>query len=182
MAGYIRQAELMGDWRNVWSRHVWWTREVMIAILNGLPSTQSSVNKLLKNPIEMGNLFSDFYGDRTVKRIEELFTQHLKLGGDIMTAAKSGDMARVEELTKQWYANADDIAKTLSSVNPHMRYETVKEMMYEHLRLTLLEVSSYLKGDYDQSIQVFDQIQAEAQKMADYFAQSTIAQFPDRFR
>ena len=182
MAGYLRQAELFGDWRRVWSKHVWWTREVIIAISNNLPSTTSSVNKLLQNPKEFGAIFSQFYPERTVQRIEQLFTTHLKQGGDIVTAAHQGNMQQVEALTKQWYANADDIAKFLAQINPHFSEEELRRMMYEHLRLTLLEASQYLGEQYDQSIATFDQIQTEAEKMADYFAQGLISAFGDRFR
>lgn len=182
MAGYIRQAELFGDMRSVWSKHVWWTREVIIAIANKLKSTDASVAKLLKNPIEMGDLFSHYYSDRTVRRIEDLFTTHLKMGGDIAIFARDGNMAQVETLTRQWYENADEIARFFASINPHYSEQEVRKMMYEHLRLTLLEVSSYLQGQYEQSIQTFDNIQGEAQEMADYFTKGLIAQFPDRFR
>jgi len=182
MQGYLRQAQLFGDMRRAWSQHVWWTREVAINIVNKLPGTDASVNKLLKNPQVMGNIFSDFYQDRTVKRIEELFTAHLKQGGDIMVAARDGDMAKVENLTKQWYINADEIAKMFANINPYYSQEEVRQMMYEHLRLTLLEVSTYIQGKFDQSIVYFDQIQAEAEQMADYFSQGLIKQFPDKFR
>jgi len=180
METYLRQVDLYGDWRRVWAKHVWWTREVMIGILNALPSTDASVQKLLKNPLEFGDIFSQYYSDRTVRKIEKLFTEHLKQGGDIITAAKNGDMAKVEQLTKQWYANADEIAKFMSSINPHYREDEVKRMMYEHLRLTLLEVSYYLQAKYDQSIATFDQIQKEAEDMADYFARGLVSQFPER--
>jgi len=182
MAGYLRQAELFGDMRRVWAKHVWWTREVIISIINGLPSTQTSVDKLLKNPVEMAAIFGQYYSDATQKKIQDLFTIHLKMGGDIVTAAKAGDMAKVEDLTKQWYANADDIAKLFASINPHYELAEVRAMMYEHLRLTLLEASSYLKGDYNASIAYFDQIQREAEKMADMFAMGITKQFPDSFR
>jgi len=180
MQTYLRQVDLYGDWRRVWSKHVWWTREVILSIINGWDGTQNSVNKLLKNPLEMGDIFAEFYSDRTVKRIEELFTEHLKMGGDIVTAAKAGDMAKVETLTKQWYANADDIAKFLASVNPHYSEEELRKMMYEHLRLTLLEASLTLQKKFDEAINTFDKIQAEAEMMADYFARGLVAQFPER--
>lgn len=182
MAGYLRQAELFGDMRRVWSKHVWWTREVIISIINGLPSTTSSVNKLLKNPVEMADIFGRYYSDATTKKIQDLFTTHLKMGGDIVTAAKAGDMAKVETLTKQWYANADDIAKLFGQINPYYEESEVRAMMYEHLRLTLLEASSYLKGNYDESIMHFDAIQREAEKMADMFSLGITKQFPDAFR
>ena len=182
MAGYLKQAELYGDMRSVWSKHVWWTREVIIAIANGLPSTDASVAKLLKNPSEMGAILAPYYPERTIKKFEELFTTHLSMGGDIVTAAKVGNMQRVEELTRQWYANADDIARFMASVNPHFGESEVKKMMYEHLRLTLLESSHYLQGRFEQSISTFDQIQTEAQMMADFFARGITEQFPDAFR
>jgi len=182
MAGYLRQAELFGDMRRVWSKHVWWTREVIIAIANSLPSTQSSVDKLLRNPVEMADIFGAYYSDATTKKIQQLFTTHLQMGGDIVTAAKQGDMHKVEELTKQWYANADDIAKLFAQINPYYELSEVRSMMYEHLRLTLLEASSYLKGDYNASIAYFDQIQREAEKMADMFSMGIVKQFPDSFR
>jgi len=182
MAGYLKQAELYGNWRSVWAKHVWWTREAIIGISNALPSTQTTVAKLLKNPIEMGNLLAPYYPDRTVRKFEELFTTHLSMGGDIVTAAKVGNMQRVEELTKQWYANADDIARFMASINPHYSESEIRKMMYEHLRLTLLEASHYIAGRYEESISTFDQIQAEAQMMADYFAKGITEQFPNSFR
>ena len=182
MQGYLKQAELYGSMRTVWSRHVWWTREVIIAIANGLHSTDSSKAKLLKNPAEMGDVFAPYYPDRTIRKMEELFTTHLSMGGDIVSAAKAGDMVRVRDLTTAWYANADDIARFFASINPHYNESEVRKMMYEHLRLTILEATNYLQGRFDASIQTFDQIQAEAQTMADYFAQGIASQFPQAFR
>jgi len=182
MDGYLRQAKLYGDWRRVWSKHVWWTREVIIAIANKLPSTDTSVNKLLQNPIEMGQIFGEFYGDRTVAHIEQLFTQHLKTGGDIVTAARDGDTAQVTALTRQWYQNADAIANFLAKANPFYDEATVRSMMHEHLSLTIQEANAYLQGRYNDSINTFDRIQAEAEQMGDYFAQGLISQFPEKFR
>jgi len=180
MQPYLRQVELYGEMRRVWAKHVWWTREVAINILNGLPSTTVTVNKLLQNPVEMGDVFGGYYSDRSVRKIEELFTAHLKQGGDIMTAAKAGDMQKVEDLTRAWYANADDIAKFFASINSHYSESEVKRMMYEHLRLTLLEVSQMIQQKFEQAITTFDQIQKEAEMMADYFTRGIAAQFPEK--
>lgn len=182
MQGYLRQAKLFGDWRRVWSQHVWWTREVIQSIIAGLPGTQNSVNKLLQNPYEMGAIWAEYWSDASVKRMEALFTTHLKMGGDIVTAAKAGNTQQVTELTRQWYQNADDIARALSQINPHYDMAEVQRMMYEHLRLTGLEANYILGGQFDNGIATFDQIQAEAEDMADYFAKGLVAQFPDKFR
>jgi len=168
MQKYIRQAEIFGDMRRAWSQHVWWTREVIIGIAQGLPSTQSSVTKLLTNPATMMDVFDGHINHESKVRLQALFTTHLKMGGDIVTASKSGDMAKAQQLTQQWYANADDIAREFAKVG--YSEEMVRQMMYDHLKMTLMEASLYLQGRYDESIAEFDKIQAEAEKMADYFS------------
>ena len=168
MQEYIRQAEVFGDMRRAWSQHVWWTREVIIGIAQGLPSTQASVDKLLTNPYQMMGVFDGHISVASSSRLIALFKTHLSMGGDIVTASKAGDMQKAQELTQAWYANADDIAREFGRLG--YSEETVRKMMYDHLRMTLMEASLYLQGKYTESIAEFDKIQAEAEQMADYFA------------
>lgn len=158
------------EMRDAWSKHVWWTREVILSIVNGLPGTNESVAKLLKNPAEMASHFAPSSGPAILKQMSDLFTIHLKMGGDIVTAAKDGDMRKVENLTRQWYANADDIARFYANINPRYSEKAVREMFYEHLRLTLTEAAQEIKGQYAEAINTFDRIQDGARQMADYFA------------
>jgi len=166
---YVQKVQVFGDMRRAWSQHVWWTREVIIGIAQGLPSTTASVNKLLTNPATMMAVFEPYIGRASSAKLESLFTTHLSMGGDIVTASKAGDMTKAQELTKQWYANADDIAREFGKVG--FNEEMVRQMMYSHLKMTLMEASLYLQGKYPESIVEFDKIQAEAEKMADYFSQ-----------
>jgi len=182
MQGYLRQAELFGDMRRVWMKHVWWTREVINAIIYDLPTQSTSTAKLLQNPAEMAAIWGEYWDSAATRRVQDLFTTHLKQGGEIVAAAKAGQTQKVEELTRLWYQNSDDIARALSTINPRYSYEEVRRMMYEHLRLTLLEATSILHGNFNQSITAFDQIQDEAEQMADYFSKGLIAQNEHRFR
>ena len=182
MGGYIRQAELLGDMRRIWSNHVWQDREATIAIANNLPSTQSSVNFALTTPKILGELYSNFYNEQSVKRIEDTLTGHIKIAGDIVTAARDNNMQHLEELTKQWYANADDFARVMATTNPHYDENMVRKMMYEHLRLILLMVSQIVRQNYDAGVATFNLILTEAEEMADYFAKGIIAHLPERFR
>jgi len=194
------ECELYLNMRDVWAKHVWWTREVIMGIVHGLPGTADvRVPKLLQNPAEMASVFAPYcMGDlkgschncnniqrlrREVRerrcneqmaRLTDLFTTHLKQGGDVVTAAKAGDTQKTEQLVKQWYANADDIAKFFAEYNACYDEKMVKDMMYEHLRLTIAEAVYEIGGQYQASINMFDQIQKEAQAMADYFACGTL--------
>lgn len=182
MAGYLRQAELFGDMRQIWSNHVWQDREATIAIVNNLPSTQSTVNFALTTPVIMGQLYAEYYSDHNAKRIQDTFSQHIKIAGDVITSAKNHDMAQLEAHTKLWYANADEFARVMSSVNPYYSENEVRKMMYEHLRLLLLMTSQIVAGNYDEGVATFNKILKDAEMMADYFSKGLIAQFPEKFR
>ena len=182
MGGYIRQAELMGDMRRIWINHVWQDREATTAIANNLPSMQASVDFALTTPKVLGELFSNFYSERSVERIEDTLTSHIKIAGDIVAAARDGDMQKLEEQTKLWHANADDFARVMAAINPHFDEEIVRKMMYEHLRLILLMISQIVRGDFAQGITTFTQNLDEVEQMSDYFAKGIIAHLPERFR
>lgn len=49
--------------------------------------------------------------------------------------------------------------------------------MFDHLRMTEDEAVQILTGQYEQSIKEFDDIQAEALKMADVMTRGIIRQF-----
>jgi len=168
----LDQCQLFDQMRIVWLRHVWWTREVILSIANNLPSTNDSVNKLLQNPAEMMAIFAPYFPqkDKEIKMLTDLFTTHLKLGGDIVTAAKNGDTAKVTILQKQWHENADDIARAFHQMCPCYNYETTRKMMYSHLQLTTDEAIAILQSKFADGIKIFDNVQHEALMMADYFS------------
>jgi len=177
MCNCKKRNEINKRLQSVWAKHVWWTREVILAIIHDTPGLDIRVNKLLQNPAEMSAIFAPFYPPSVIAQMTSLFKTHLSQGGDIVTAAKAGDTAKVAELTKQWYANSDEIARLYASINPYYDQETVRQMMYTHLGLTIQEATYELQGKYQDSINTFDKIQDEAAMMADYFADGLAKQF-----
>jgi len=173
-----KNCELAIAMRDVWAKHVWWTREVILGIVHGTPGLDLRVNKLLKNPAEMAAVFAPYISAQATKQMIDLFTTHLKQGGDLVTAAKAGDVKKVAEITRDWYANAQEIARFFADVNPNYIFGEVRMMMNEHLRLTTAEATAELAGNYQEAINIFDQIQAEAAMMADYFVAGLVSQVP----
>ena len=70
--------------------------------------------------------------------------------------------------------NADDMAEAFSSINPFYPKEEVRNMLYEHLRLTTNEVSARLKKDYNADIKAFDMVQKEILKMSKFFVDGIV--------
>lgn len=164
-----KNCELAIAMRDVWAKHVWWTREVILGIVHNTPGLELRINKLLQNPAEMAAVFAPYISAKAVQQMTQLFTTHLKQGGDLVVAAKAGDSKKVNAITQAWYANAQEIARFFAGINPNYNFGEVRLMMNEHLRLTIEEATAELGRNYQQSIDTFDKIQAEAAMMADYF-------------
>jgi hypothetical protein len=89
-----------------------------------------------------------------------------------------GDASTAEKAEKEWYANADDIAVYLSGINPYWDEQQWRSMLHAHLALTKAEAEAMLAGDYQGSIQIYDEIERQALAMADTISSGIMKQFP----
>lgn len=105
----------------------------------------------------------------------------MTIAAELVKALQAGKSEAAEDANKRWYANADAIAEFLSKINPYWSKEEWRKMMYEHLRLLTIEVTSRLAGNYAQNVAISDQIQAQALGMADVMTDGIIRQFPASF-
>ena len=169
---------LSNDMRLAWEQHIYWTRMVLISIAAHLPDLNDTVNRLMQNPGDLADIFACYY-PAARNTLEQLLTEHLQIGGDIMTALRDGHTAQAQALTTQWYANADQMAAAFRSINPYYDLETTRKMLYEHLALTTKEVELRMAGNYAADITAFADVERAALMMADYFTTGIARQFPD---
>lgn len=99
----------------------------------------------------------------------------------MIVALKNGNQKLADELNKKWYKNADDMAVAFSNINPFYPRETVRNMFYEHLKLTTNEVSSCLKKDYTADIKAFDTVQKEILKISKFFVDGIVCKTISKF-
>lgn len=154
--------------RQLWGQHVYWTRFFIISTASDLGNLEPVTKRLLRNPKDFAKLLAPLCGKRMADRFEDLFTQHLLIAADLVNAAKNGDADKAASARTKWYENADEIACFLASVNRCWDEAKWKDMLYSHLEMTEKEASLRLQGDYTADIKVFDDIENEAFKMADY--------------
>lgn len=178
---YTKRTKLMNDMRLAWSQHVYWTRMLLISIAEGLADETDVTNRLLENPKDIADIFGQYYSQDVATLIEQLLTEHLQLGAELIKASKAGDSAMIEELNSLWYANADKMADAFSSINPYYNREEVRKMLYDHLDMTKQEVAMRLTKNYPEDIKAFDSVEAGAMAMADYFVHGIMRQFPHKF-
>ena len=180
----ISKAELnlRSKMRLLWEQHVAWTRMTIISLAFNLPNADFVTSRLLRNATDNGNSLRPYYGDVAANTYSDLIKQHLILAADLVKAAVAGNEKVAADTEKKWYANADEIAVFLHSINPFLSEEVVRKMFYEHLALTKLEAIRMIAKDYKADIEVFDQIEAQALEMADAISGAIIKQFPKMFR
>lgn len=171
------QREISNTMRKLWSQHVYWTRFFIISTIEEIPDLDYVTNRLLRNPGDFAKAFKPFYGEKRADEFKELLTEHLKIGGDLVNADKDRNISKADELRRKWYANADDISKFLSTINPYWCEEKWKKMMYSHLSMTEKEAGLRLKREYPSDIEIFEDIENEALDMGDYMTFGVICQF-----
>lgn len=167
--------------RLLWEQHIYWTRMVILSIVFGLPDEKYVTKRLLRNPTDFKEALKVFYNDDIAEMFEELFTNHLVIAAELVKAAKSGDHTAAADAENRWYANADQIAGFLGSINPYWHAQEWQEMLYDHLAMTKSEAVYIIDGKYEDSIIIFEKIEKEALMMADVMSQGLTKQFPCHF-
>lgn len=171
--------DLMNHFRMLWEQHVFWTRMAVMGIVQELPQTDMILQRLLRNPVDFANAMSPFFGEEAAQQFANLFTEHLTIAAELVRAAKEGESEAVTEADQRWRENAEQIAELLGSLNPDWSVDDWSAMMNEHLDLLSADVSDMLAGNYQESVNNFDEIEMQALEMADMMAEGIAMQFPE---
>ena len=167
--------------RKLWSDHVIWTREYIVAAVAGTPDADAAAGRLLKNQEDIGAAIVGFYGQAAGDRLTELLKQHIMIAVDLVAAAKLGDDAAFAKHDAAWTANIEDIAGFLAGANPNWPRKDLVDLLALHLKLTKDEAVARISGNWAADIKAFDDIFTEIMVVADALHDGIAAQFPERF-
>ena len=167
--------------RKLWSDHVVWTRQYIIAAVAETPDAGAAAGRLLKNQEDIGAAVAGYYGDAAGNQLTELLKEHIMIAVDLVAAAKSGDQAAFAQHDARWTANIETIAAFLAGANPNWPETDVLDLLALHLKLTKDETVARITGDWAADIKAFDDIFNEILVLADALHYGIVAQFPERF-
>lgn len=176
-----QRCSLRTNMRKLWSDHVWWTRNYLIAAIADMPELQVTTERLLQNQKDIGAAIVPYYGKEAGEKLAELLKEHILIAADVVTAAKANDTKKLQADDARWRINAIAIADFLSKANPNWPYKGIKDMMYEHLKLTTKEAVARLKKGWKADIQTFEKVFDEIMMMSDALTVGIIKQFPEKF-
>jgi hypothetical protein len=174
-------AMLKQDMRKLWTDHVVWTRDYIIAAVADAPDAPSALNRLMKNQEDIGSAVAKFYGDPAGKQLTTLLKDHIATAGDVIKAAKAGDKAGQQQADAKWHQNATQIADFLSKANPNWPRATLVDLMNKHLSTTTDEVVARLNKKWDDDVRAFDAVYDHILHMSDAISDGIVKQFPDKF-
>ncbi len=167
--------------RKLWSDHVFWTREYIVAAIVDTPNANEAAARLLRNQEDIGNAIIPFYGQQAGAKLTELLKQHIMGAVDLVATAKSGDQKKFADADMKWTKNADEIASFLSGANPNWPKKDVTDLLYLHLKLTKEEATAVLTKKWNDAVKKFDEIYTEIIVLADALTDGIIKQFPNKF-
>jgi len=165
-----------------WSQHVYRTRMLLISLAQCAADQAATTAWLMQNPNDIADIYAQYYTPEVAHTIANLLTEHLQIGAELITALRDNKTTQAAALDKKWYANADEMAKAFSSINPYYPYDKMRDMLYMHLDLTKKEVAARLARNYTEDMAAFDVVEREAMKMADILSLGIQKQFPRKFR
>lgn len=172
---------LSNHMRLLWSQHVYWTRLFLSGTIFSSPDVKCTEERLLRNPKDFAAVFCSFYGPEIAAEFEDLFTKHLVIAAELVTAILAGNAEAAEDAERCWYENADMIACFLARINPCWSEKAWREMMHCHLKMTKQEAADFISKDFVCGICIFECIEKQAMEMADMMTRGLLKQFPQFF-
>ena len=163
------------DMRLAWLNHVYWTRMYLMSAVADNADQQAVEEGLLETADEITDVFARYLPIATTRQLRNLLTEHIEIGGQIIQALKAKNMTDYDALVQEWYRNANQMAALFANYNPYFESRETRNMLLNHLDLTREEIEHQVNGEYEQSIDVFRDVEQQALAMADYFARGLLA-------
>lgn len=176
-----KAAALKQDMRKLWTDHVVWTRDYIVAAVADQPDAQAAANRLMKNQEDIGQAVATYYGSAAGQQLTSLLKEHISIAVDLIKAAKASDKAAQQQADTKWHQNATLIAEFLSKANPNWPRATLVDMMNKHLSTTTDEVVARLTKNWESDVKAFDAVYDHILHMSDTLAEGIVKQFPNKF-
>ena len=179
--GVSAATALRQDMRKLWTDHVVWTRDYIVAAVGDQPDAPAAATRLLKNQEDIGAAIAGVYGKAAGDQLTTLLKEHITIAVDVIKFAKAGDKANQSQADAKWKKNGEAIADFLAKANPNWPRATLVEMMNKHLSTTTDEVVARLTKNWDADVRAYDAVYNHILMMADALSDGIIKQFPAKF-
>lgn len=168
---------LYGSLRQLWTQLAVWSRALIVSVAANLGDIQAIKDRLAIIPDAFSRVLSRYFDPRDADRFRVLLIEHIAAMAALVTAEKNNDIQTVNQETENLYANAGRIAAQLAGMNPYWNQEQWGDLLNDYIEILLADLVARMEGDYSREITIFDDLEAQAIKMAEYMAQGMMQRF-----
>ncbi len=155
-----------------WIDMATWTRAYLIAKTINPAYAESVYTKLRSVPIQYANLLNTIYNADTIDQLLRLIYTYIDLIDNLITAQMAGNVEEVNRTIQLLFQNADERAALIAEMNPFVDQNQWRIILYSNLRSTTDQITSYLAGEHDRDIAVFQRLLDQSERFSDISAES----------
>lgn len=158
--------------RMFWFELFTWVRNYMLSRYTGIGNEQEVLERLRRVPADYTSNLKKIFGENpAIEGLQQELNTYIDLLGAFITAQMQNNTEEIGRITQQLYQNADRRAAYVASLNPFWTEEEWRTRLYNNLRTTIDQSTSFLTGDYARNIDIFSTLLTQAESTSNYFAQ-----------
>lgn len=171
------QLALITNLRQLWMQLAIWSRSLIVSTAGNLSDIQMITDRLMYLPEAFASVLSQYFEPQEADRFRELLEEHIAVVLALVSAEKNNDVQTVNQETMNLYDNANRIAAYLVSVNAYWNNEHWQIILDDYIEMLLADLVARMAGVYAKEIDIFDDLQTQAIKLADYMARGMMQRF-----
>jgi hypothetical protein len=169
--------------RDLWLGHIFWVRNVTEATLAGNAAEAAAAEKeVVANAKAIAGAIEPFYGKPASEKLFTLLAGHYGAVKQYLEATAANSAAKQDAAQKALVANADEIAKFLSSANPNLPYDTLRGLLLAHGGHHIQQIQQLKAKQYGDEAQTWEAMKNHMNGIADALAGALAKQFPAKFQ
>lgn len=131
---------LRQEMENLWEEQQYWMDQ-LVYVADDPAASDRIQNELLLTNQTMMALFSECFGRDAAVSLENLLRMHLTIGVAYILASQRGDKESVDELSRRWRENANQIAIRSANLNPFFDPKMLHQMWNDHIQEAEKEIA-----------------------------------------
>lgn len=170
------EMNLIYDIRMFWFDLVNWVRALMLSKYIDVGNEDEVYARLQQVMDDFIRNLRQFFGETPgLNTLQMDLNAYIGLIDSLITAQIAGNTDEIDRITRLLYQNADDMAASISSINPFWDQDEWRTILNNLLRSTLDESTTFLTEDYARNLDIFSSLMYQAESASDSFAEGLLS-------
>lgn len=176
----ITSVEFREQMNALWQENSFWSRNLMLCMIDTLPGKDQAMWRLIKNQEEICELFKTYFGTEASVALTELFYSDLNFQIEVISASAT-DSILAKQAKERWQNSAGIIAEYLHQLNPKWMLREMKLVLNQQVDLSYETIKQRIGRDFDLEVIAFDKMINNGNKISKLLSQGIIFQHPQKF-